>query len=206
MKIYVLKCENNKYYVGRTKNIEKRIIQHFTLNGSKWTKKYKPIKIINQYDGDEFDEEKHTLLTMDKYGIENVRGGSYCKMKLSKYDIDKIQQIIYSIMDKCYKCGKKGHFANDCGKNIIYDKSNTNNCTHRMLGYRVINNKREKENYEKFCENCDGECKHCRNVRMIYVGNQGDGDYGYVSCPTCYNGNDWDNDMFVIISKNKEMW
>jgi hypothetical protein len=102
MKIYVLKCENNKYYVGRTKNIEKRVIQHFTLDGSKWTKKYKPIEIINQYDGDEFDEEKYTLLTMDKYGIENVRGGSYCKMKLSKYDIDKIQQTIYSIMDKCY--------------------------------------------------------------------------------------------------------
>ena len=121
MKIYILKCEDNKYYVGRTKNIEKRIIQHFILNGSKWTKKYKPIEIINQYDCDEFDEEKYTLLTMDKYGIENVRGGSYCKMKFSKYDIDKIQQTIYSIMDKCYKCGEKGHFANECGKNIMYN-------------------------------------------------------------------------------------
>lgn len=130
MKIYILKCQDNKYYVGRTKNIEKRIIQHFTLDGSNWTKKYKPIEIINQYDGDEFDEEKYTLLTMDKYGIENVRGGSYCKMKLSKYDIDKIQQTIYSIMDKCYKCGEKGHFANDCVKNSNVDVTTKNNIYH----------------------------------------------------------------------------
>ena len=118
MKIYILKCENDKYYVGRTTNKECRIIQHFTSNGSKWTKKYKPIEIINEYNGDEFDEEKYTLITMEKYGIENVRGGSYCKVKLNKNDIEKAQQTIYSIMDKCYNCGVKGHFSKECPKKI----------------------------------------------------------------------------------------
>lgn len=114
--IYILKLENNKYYVGKTKNINKRILDHFQNNGSEWTKKYKPIEIINTYKGDNFDEEKHTLLTMDKYGIDNVRGGSYCKIELSKQEKQKAMQIINSITDKCYKCGIKGHYAKECKK------------------------------------------------------------------------------------------
>ena len=114
--IYILELENNKYYVGKTKNINKRILDHFQNNGSEWTKKYKPIEIINTYKGDNFDEEKHTLLTMDKYGIDNVRGGSYCKIELSKQEKQKAMQIINSITDKCYKCGIKGHYAKECKK------------------------------------------------------------------------------------------
>ena len=114
--IYILKLENNKYYVGITNNINKRILNHFTNTGSEWTKKYKPIEIINEYKGDNFDEEKYTLLTMDKYGIDNVRGGSYCIIELSNLDKNKIKQIINSITDKCYKCSMKGHYAKECEK------------------------------------------------------------------------------------------
>ena len=32
--IYILKLEDNKYYVGKTKNINKRILDHYTNNGS----------------------------------------------------------------------------------------------------------------------------------------------------------------------------
>ena len=120
MKIYILQCENNKYYVGKTTNKDKRIIEHFTSKGSKWTQKYKPIKIIEEHSGDEFDEEKHTLLMMNKYGIDNVRGGSYCKVILQKHEIEKAQQTINSLLDNCYKCGEKGHFSKKCPTNIKY--------------------------------------------------------------------------------------
>ncbi len=39
--IYVLKLENNKYYIGKTDNPEIRLNSHFNFNGSEWTKKYK---------------------------------------------------------------------------------------------------------------------------------------------------------------------
>ena len=42
--IYVLKLRNNKYYVGKTNNPQFLLESHFNLNGSEWTKIYKPVK------------------------------------------------------------------------------------------------------------------------------------------------------------------
>ena len=47
--IYILKLENEKYYIGKTDDPNTRIKLHFDGNGSAWTKKYKPIKIIDQF-------------------------------------------------------------------------------------------------------------------------------------------------------------
>lgn len=113
--IYTLQLESGKYYVGKSKNITNRILQHFSEQGSSWTKSYKPIKVLSQIPStDAFDEEKYTLLAMDRYGIDNVRGGSYCKLILSKHEMEKAQQIIYSICDKCYRCGEQKHTASEC--------------------------------------------------------------------------------------------
>jgi hypothetical protein len=113
--IYTLQLENGKYYVGKSKNISNRILQHFSDQGSSWTKAYKPVKVLSQIPStDAFDEEKYTLLAMDRYGIDNVRGGSYCKLILSKHEMEKAQQIIYSICDKCYRCGEQKHTASEC--------------------------------------------------------------------------------------------
>ena len=112
--IYTLELENNKYYVGRSSVPTQRILKHFQEEGSEYTKLYKPIKVLSQVKGEAFDEEKYTLIAMEKYGIDNVRGGSYCNVILTQHDKDKALQTIRSISDKCYKCGKKGHFAKDC--------------------------------------------------------------------------------------------
>jgi len=113
-KIYTLELVNGKYYVGKSNAAENRIVQHFAQNGSEWTKLYPPIKVLSIENGDAFDEEKYTLIAMEKYGIGNVRGGSYCKVNLSKEEQDKAQQTIRSVADKCYKCGNSGHFASYC--------------------------------------------------------------------------------------------
>lgn len=58
---------------------------------------------------------------MEKYGINNVRGGSFCQIKLNEENKITIKKMIKSSRDKCYYCGKKGHYANKC-----YIKENTN--------------------------------------------------------------------------------
>ena len=63
------------------------------------------------------DQDKITLQYMRKYKIDNVRGGSFCQYKLQKTCKETINRMINSSTDKCYKCGKIGHFINECQKN-----------------------------------------------------------------------------------------
>ena len=76
--IYALKLEQNKYYIGKTNTPHFRIENHFNSNGSEWTKMYKPLSILEiKPNCDDYDEDKITRQYMDKYGVENVRGGSF---------------------------------------------------------------------------------------------------------------------------------
>lgn len=121
MIIYILKLEEEKYYVGKTENLDERIKQHFTNNGTVWTKKYKPIKIIETINtNDPFDEDKYTIKYMKRYEIDNVRGGSFCQLELSESEKQIIQKMINGSEDKCYNCGNFDHFIKDCPKETDY--------------------------------------------------------------------------------------
>ena len=83
--IYVLKLEKGKFYVGKTDNPNFRLEQHLNSKGSYWTKKYKPINIEEIIPNcDDYDEDKITQKYMDLKGIDNVRGGSFTKIKLDE--------------------------------------------------------------------------------------------------------------------------
>jgi putative endonuclease len=43
--VYVIKCDEGRYYVGFTEDLKNRLIQH-NLGQSKWTKQYKNWKVI----------------------------------------------------------------------------------------------------------------------------------------------------------------
>lgn len=84
--IYVIKLDKGKYYIGKTSNPQFRLQSHFDSNGSSWTKKYKPLKVIEiKPTSDDYDEDKITMQYMDKYGINNVRGGLFVSVKLNIY-------------------------------------------------------------------------------------------------------------------------
>lgn len=127
--IYVLKCVDNKYYVGKTKlDIKTRFQQHLTDKTCSFTSKYKPIEIIDSIQSnDSLDEDKITKKYMMKFGIENVRGGSYTKLELEDWQIKSLKHEFTSAQDMCYKCNKSGHFAKDCPNDItVYLNKFTN--------------------------------------------------------------------------------
>lgn len=117
--IYILKLKYNKYYVGKTEDIETRLADHFfqdaIYKASAWTSKYKPFDIVEIIiDADDFDEDKYTKIYMAKYGIQNVRGGTYTKMVLSENEIDQLIKEIRGAKNACYYCGCDTHYINDC--------------------------------------------------------------------------------------------
>jgi hypothetical protein len=113
--IYILELKNSKYYVGKTKNINFRIGEHFNSYGSAWTTKHKPIKVLKIIKNcDDYDEDKYTIKYMEKFGIDNVRGGTFCQMALDFENKNTIKKMLISSNNKCYKCLKTGHFASKC--------------------------------------------------------------------------------------------
>ena len=113
--IYAIQLEKGKYYIGKTNNPQFRLESHFNSNGSEWTKKYKPLKVLEiKPNCDDYDENKITLQYMDKYGINNVRGGSFVSITLSNSTIDALKQMNNGTNNKCFACGGIGHFVKDC--------------------------------------------------------------------------------------------
>lgn len=122
--LYILKCKNEKYYVGKSNQIDTRICNHFLKNGCAWTKIHHPIRILEIIkNADNLDEDKYTKIYMKKYGIDNVRGGSYTQIDLPDYKIKALKDELCTIQDTCFRCKRQGHFIQDCfAKKDIYGK------------------------------------------------------------------------------------
>ena len=146
--IYIIELEDKKYYVGKTNNPSFRLEQHFTSEGSAWTKKYKPKKVIEIIKNcDNYDEDKYTIKYMEKYGINNVRGGSFCDIQLSDSEKETLEKMIIGNKDLCYRCKRKGHYVNNC--NAMTD----------VYGKRI---KDEEEYY--ICDYCNKEFEEMSKV------------------------------------------
>ena len=151
--IYVLKQQNNKYYVGKTANPKFRLDTHFKTGGCAWTKKYKPTQIIGLFpDCDVFDEDKYTIKYMKKYGIENVRGGSFCQVSLDRETTKCVERMIGSTDDKCYFCGKQGHFIRNCPKNKF--KKRNKEFLAASKGYESADEVEFEESDDEGCWTC----------------------------------------------------
>ena len=106
--------QNNKYYIIKTKNKEFDFLNCSSL----WTKKYKPLSIINIIKNcSQFDEEKIILEYMFEHGIHNVRGGTFSTIKINKKRRKYLKKKFRSSLKQCFNCGNPKHFKNKCPHN-----------------------------------------------------------------------------------------
>ena len=121
--LYILELEQDKFYVGKSLKPLNRTGEHLAstlLNdtscaGAGWTRMYPPNKILDVIISyDEFDEDMTTLRYMKKYGIDNVRGGSFCELNLNRDAVTVLEKMLAGSEDKCYFCGSVEHYINSC--------------------------------------------------------------------------------------------
>jgi len=159
--IYAIQLEQGKYYIGKTNDPSFRIESHFTAYGSAWTRKYKPIRLVELVPNcDDYDEDKYTRKYMDRYGVENVRGGSFVSIELDQSTIDHLTQMNHGTNGRCFTCGKHGHFANQCHS---HDESEYEDIWCCEYCEKEFTDERKCANHEKKCgakprKNCCYRC------------------------------------------------
>jgi len=122
MWLYVLRCDCDKFYIGKTnRHVNSRIYEHFKNKGSLWTRIYKPIDVVETFKiSSNMFEDIHTKLYMKQYGIDNVRGGSYSTLYLPTYKIRALEDEFRTMDELCYTCGESDHFTDKCPYKLHY--------------------------------------------------------------------------------------
>jgi hypothetical protein len=161
--IYILALSNGKYYVGKSANVSERYRQHLSGRGSAWTKKYKPVQVLRIIpNASPFEEDRYVKEYMSKFGIDNVRGGTYVSEVLNDQEMDTLNKEIWAATDKCTTCGRTGHWAKDCyaktdmaGNTIEYDEDLDE-------VWECVNCKKEFSNEEE----CDEHERKCSRKKI----------------------------------------
>lgn len=113
--IYILELKYGKYYVGKTYDLEQRLSQHKNEESCEWIIKYPFLSLFSSHLETSIHDENNTTFEMiDKYGIDNVRGGFLCYMYINIWEKSIIKRMINSMYNRCYFCSKEGHFYKDC--------------------------------------------------------------------------------------------
>jgi cellular nucleic acid-binding protein len=114
-RLYILELAGGNYYVGKSTDVSKRFDQHKSGTGSAWTKMYAPVRLVETRPiTSPHDENNVTKDYMKKYGINNVRGGSYAQITLPDDSRSVLEREFRGNDDQCIKCGLAGHFASKC--------------------------------------------------------------------------------------------
>ncbi|HMI05315.1 MAG TPA: GIY-YIG nuclease family protein [Pedobacter sp.] len=88
--VYVLRLENDNYYIGYSTNLKRRLAQHEQGVGAKWTIRHRPLELVEVIEHANLEMENVvTKQYVNKYGSGRVRGGNYCTVDIGYYDAEK---------------------------------------------------------------------------------------------------------------------
>ena len=174
--IVVLQLENNCFFIGKTYDILFNI-NTYNRNCNDFTKKYKPIKLYEfKQNCNEYDLDLTVKKYMNKYGINNVRGGSYSELELSNEQYNILQKELYIV-------NNNNDDISLLNKNNINQENNKNEVNNTVF----INNKVSKnpviiQNYIWYWE-----CSICNKNA---VGTVQCSNFNFViTSPTCLDEN-----------------
>lgn len=126
--VYVLLLKDDRYYVGKTSDLTKRIAIHKRGGGTSayWLRLYPFVKVLKIYafedaDCDAFTELGITLKMMSENGIDKVRGSCFSQMEFKPEKVQEIQSLIKLSSSGCFICGGNHLMRNcDSSSNICF--------------------------------------------------------------------------------------
>lgn len=118
--VYHIDLEHGKHYVGSTRQLEAREAQHADGSGSAWTRAHPPVaplavvEVVHTKSEATRKETAVAKFLMGEYGIGNVRGGAFCTMELSPWQVAVLQIELAHDRGECFRCGSTDHYAGEC--------------------------------------------------------------------------------------------
>jgi hypothetical protein len=157
--VYVIRLDNNKFYVGESINPNKRIKDHFNGRGSAWTKINKPLRSIDPLTPSQGHlwELTETLRQMNIHGMDNVRGSLFTNPNpFTTSERVMAAQLYCELNSYCRRCGEPNHFMSQC--NSLHISA----WVHNFGGSLTFNEKRScqdcgielQEKYHNYCTKC----------------------------------------------------
>jgi len=113
MSIYILRLQQEKYWVGYTTEPICSIKPFMELND--WVTNYVVENIYKIIPAKSYRLDYEVRELMGSAGIDNVRGGSWSDSVLPATVIRALKAEIFGTSDKvCFMCQKQGHYVQDC--------------------------------------------------------------------------------------------
>lgn len=95
--MYILECEDGYYYTGSTKDLEKRLTEHFSGFGANFTRKHHPLRLVYY--------EEFQRIDKAFYREKQVQRWSRAKKEaLIRGDTNKLRELA--------KCRNKTYYKN----------------------------------------------------------------------------------------------
>lgn len=112
--LYVLRLQDDCWYVGTTNDLQRRVSDHSRGQGAAWTKAHPVIKLYESMPcPDPLLEDYKTKEYMRRYGMDKVRGGTYCQIRLNEQQVEALTQEFRMADGQCLNCGGD-HYIHAC--------------------------------------------------------------------------------------------